>query len=102
MSLKKRFLKSKPVCKVTFRLLKEAAGEAETACVVGDFNGWGEAATPMRKLKKGDFTVTVDLETGQEYQFRYLLDGDNWVNDEGADKSVPTEYPDVENSVVVV
>ena len=102
MTLKKRFLKSKPVCKVTFSLSKEAAGGADTANVAGDFNQWATTATPMRKLKDGGFTVTVDLEVGQEYQFRYLLDGTTWVNDEAADKYVSSEYPGVENSVVVV
>ena len=102
MTLKKRFLKSRPVCKVTFNLPEETAGWADTAYVVGDFNQWATTATPMRKVTKGGFTVTVDLEVGQECQFRYLLDGTTWVNDEAADKYVSSEYPGVENSVVVV
>jgi 1,4-alpha-glucan branching enzyme len=101
MSLQKRFLKSKPVCKVTFKLPKQVAGEAGAVCLVGEFNGWDTAATPMKKLKSGDFTVTLDLETGREYQFRYLIDGDRWQNDEAADRYVPSAYPGVDNSVVV-
>lgn len=101
MSLQKRFLKSKPVCKVTFKLPTQVAGEAGAVCLVGEFNGWHTAATPMRKLKSGDFTVTLDLETGREYQFRYLIDGDRWENDEAADGYVPSAYPGVDNSVVV-
>jgi 1,4-alpha-glucan branching enzyme len=101
-SLKKRFLKSKPVCKVTFKLSKEEAGQADTVHVVGDFNQWDETATPMRKLRGGGFSVTLDLAVGREYQFRYLVNASDWVNDWAADKYVPTEYPGVENSVVVV
>jgi 1,4-alpha-glucan branching enzyme len=102
MGLQKQFLKSKPVCKVTFRLPKQVAGGAGAVHLVGEFNGWDTAATPMRKLKSGDFTVTLDLETGGEYQFRYLIDGDRWENDEAADRYMPSPYPGVDNSVAVV
>jgi len=62
MSIKKQYLKSKPVCKVTFRLPEDTAGSAESANIVGEFNDWNIYATPMRKLKNGSFTVTIDLE----------------------------------------
>ena len=37
MAIKKQFLKSKPVCKVTFSLPAE---EAKKVSVVGSFNEW--------------------------------------------------------------
>ena len=102
MSIKKQYLKSKPVCKVTFRLPEDAAGSAESANIVGEFNDWNIYATPMRKLKNGSFTVTIDLEPNREYQFRYLLDDETWENDGEADKYVSHPYGDGENSVVVL
>ncbi len=102
MSIKKQYLKSKPVCKVTFRLPEEAGKSAGSACIVGEFNNWNIYATPMRKLKNGSFTVTVDLEPDREYQFRYLLDDKTWENDWEADRYVLTPYGDSENSVVVL
>ena len=102
MSIKKKFLKSKPVCKVTFRLPEEIGNSTKTANLVGEFNGWNFLATPMRKLKSGAFTATVDLKRGREYQFRYLLDKKNWENDAEADKFVPTPFGDSDNSVVVL
>lgn len=102
MSLKKQFLKSKPVCKVTFRLPKKAAKAAKTVHVVGEFNNWDVYATPMKSLKNGSFTVTIDLEQGREYQFRYLLDEISWENDWDADKYLPSHFGNCENSVVVV
>ncbi len=102
MSLKKQFLKSKPVCKVTFNLLKEEAVSAETVNLVGDFNNWDTSATPMKKFKNGKFSVTLDLKTGREYQFRYLMDGERWENDQNADKYIPIPDLNAENSVVVV
>ena len=102
MSLKKQFLKSKPVCKVTFRLSRVAAKAAKTIHVVGEFNNWDVYATPMKCLKNGAFTVTIDLEQGREYQFRYLIDEMTWENDWDADKYLPSHFGNCENSVVVV
>lgn len=100
MSLKKKFLKSKPVCKVTFSLPKEQAKEAGKVTVVGEFNDWDTAATPLRRQKDGSFRTTLDLETGREYQFRYLIDGEIWVSDPEADRFAFSPFGDCENSVL--
>ena len=102
MSIKKQFLKTKPVCKVTFRVPAEIGNTANSAHVVGEFNGWSFLATPMKRLKSGAFTTTLDLEQGREYQFRYLLDEKIWENDIEADKFVTTPFGDSENSVIVL
>jgi len=100
MSIKKQYLKSRPVCKVTFRVEKDAAESAKKLFLVGEFNQWNVKATPMKRLKTGDFTQTVELDTAQtEYQFRYLTDQGNWENDWAADKYIPNGI-DGENSVV--
>lgn len=102
MGIKKQFLKSRPVCKVTFILPKEAAESAQKVHIVGDFNGWKKRSTPLKKLKTGTFKITIDLPLGREYQYRYLLDNKTWENDWDADKYVPSPYGDSENSVVIV
>lgn len=102
MSFKKQYLKSRPICKVTFRISKEAVDSASTVHIVGEFNEWDKKATPMKRLKTGEFVVTVDMDVGREYQYRYLLDNITWVNDNQADKYVPSYYKDVENSVIII
>jgi 1,4-alpha-glucan branching enzyme len=102
MTIRKQYLKSKPICKVTFKITPEAGGSARTATVVGDFNNWSSTANPMKRLKNGAFTATIDLETGKQYQFRYLLDKTKWENDGQSDRYAPTPYGDSENSVVIV
>ena len=92
---KRQFLKTKPICKVTFKM----KAEAENLSLVGDFNGWNEAAHPMKKSKDGVFSITVEMESGREQQFRYLADGKNWLNDDAADKYVSTSLGS-ENSVI--
>lgn len=102
MSLTKQYLKSKPVCKVTFRVPAEAARDANTVHIVGDFNSWDIYAIPLQKLRDGTFKVTLELAPNHEYQFRYLIDENTWENDWNADKYVPTPFGNAENSVVVV
>lgn len=102
MSLNKRYLKTRPMGKVTFRLPAGAADGADDVFLVGDFNDWDPAATPMQRLKSGAFTVTVDLEPGRDYAFRYLLSDGRWANDGEADCYQPSGFPDAENSIVSV
>ena len=102
MSIKKQYLKSRPACKVSFRLPKDEVEFAEKVYIVGEFNNWNKRATPMRSLKNGEFTVTIEVDLNREYQYRYLIDKITWINDPNADKYAPTIYGDTENSVVVV
>jgi len=39
----------------------------------------------MRRGKDGSISVTVKLEKGRAYRFRYLVDDVRWVNDGYAD-----------------
>ena len=102
MSLKKQYLKKNGQCKVTFRLPKAAAPDAKTVHIVGEFNNWSTAKTPMKRLKSGEFTVVVALAPDREYQFRYLIDQTHWENDWEADRYVKSDFGDCENSVVTV
>ncbi|MBU2510162.1 isoamylase early set domain-containing protein [bacterium] len=102
MSIKKQYLKSKPVCKVTFRIDREQAPEAKTVCLLGEFNHWNPKKNPMKKLKDGSFKLVLDLETGHQYQFRYLVNSSIWENDNAADKYVLNPFGDAENGVVIV
>ena len=102
MSFKKQYLKSKPVCKVTFKLTKEEAKNAENVRLVGDFNDWDLSSIPMKKLKNGSFSSTVELAKDAEYQFRYLLDDQEWENDWNADAYVTSPISFDDNSVVTV
>lgn len=103
MAIKKRYLKSKPICKVTFKFESTKDEVYHTVHLVGDFNDWDQSSHRLKKLVKDDtYSIVVDLEKGKEYQFRYLLNGTNWVNEPAADKHVPTPFGDSENSVVIV
>ena len=100
MSIKKQYLKSRPVCKVTFSVDAGLLDGAKEVAVLGEFNAWDPAEHAMRKLKDGSFTKTIELEVGREYQFRYLVDGKTWINDKEADKYTYSGVAAEENSVV--
>ena len=102
MSIKKQFLKTRPICKVTFRLTSEDVDNAQSVHITGEFNGWEKPGMPMKALKNGDFTVTLDLEINKDYQFRYLIDKELWINDKEADKYAESGFKGSDNSVVSV
>ena len=73
MSLKKQFDAKKHVCKVTFTLAKDITSSSNRVNLVGDFNNWDIESIPMERLKSGDYSVSVNLKKGGEYQFKYLF-----------------------------
>ncbi|MCF8067233.1 MAG: isoamylase early set domain-containing protein [Desulfobacterales bacterium] len=99
--IKKQYLKTNEACKVRFRLPENAVNGEEKVCIVGDFNNWNPSANPMQKLKSGDYTITLTLKSGKEYQYKYLIGGTKWENDWNADRYVRSPYGDSDNSVVI-
>lgn len=97
--LKKNYSKTGKVCRVTFKY--NNSENSENALLVGDFNDWSLKENPMKKLKDGSFSVTLSLQAGNSYQFRYMFDGNTWVNDVEADSYAPNKYGE-ENSVITV
>jgi len=87
----KKYLKN-GICKVTFRLPKEAAPDAREVAIVGDFNEWDQGRAFMTQLQNGDFKAVLEIPAGREYRFRYLIDGTRWENDWQADKYVPNDF----------
>jgi hypothetical protein len=55
----------------------------------------------MTRLENGDYTLVVELEAGKEYEFRFVIDDNQWENAWNADKYVWSEHGNCENSVVI-
>lgn len=102
MSLEKNYLKSKPVCKVKFVFSKQRSRGVKSVYLVGTFNGWDESAQKLRKQKTGDYAATLSFPVGERHEFRYLLNGEVWENDDQADQYLPSHVSWEENSVVEV
>ena len=98
MSIKKQFVKTKPVCKVTFSVIAKNAKEAS---VVGDFNNWNIADGAMEKLKNGTFKSLLEIPKDASYEFKYVVDGE-FVNEPEADSQVWNDFAGAENSVLAL
>lgn len=96
MGITKQYLKSKPICKVTFSVPAE---DAKKVAVVGDFNNWSPKGSALKKLKNGTFKGTFDLPKESTYEFKYIVDG-NFVNEAEADRYQWNEFAGAENSVL--
>jgi 1,4-alpha-glucan branching enzyme len=92
--LNKRYFKTVDECEVTFRVAPE---RAEQVALLTSADNW--EPIPMKKLKSGEFKASVRLPLAQRIQFRYLVDGNRWLNDEAADGYVTNEHGS-ENSIV--
>ena len=94
--LKKRFFKTKDDCEVTFEY---PSSEVQEVALVSEFNGW--QPLPMKKAKKAGspFRLKIRLPKENEFQFRYFVDQNYWVNDETADAYMSNEFGD-SNGVV--
>jgi 1,4-alpha-glucan branching enzyme len=90
--VKKQYLKNNNMCKVTFTLPKETTPDTKDVTIVGNFNNWNTSETPMKKLKSGDFSITLNLPQEREYRFNYLVDSNRWGNDWHADRYIPNSY----------
>ena len=86
--IKSRGAKGK--ARVTFTVDPRAG--ARTAAVCGEWNDWSADAGVMRRDAEGGFSLTVDLDAGRAYRFRYLLDGQRWDNDWAADTYVRNDF----------
>jgi hypothetical protein len=99
--LQKQYLKHGSVCSVTFVLPKDAAPDAGSVCILGEFNNWSADAHALERRPEGDFAITLELEAGRAYRFRYVIDGWKFENDWFADRYEPNPYGG-EDSVVDV
>lgn len=76
---------------VTFTLPKSIL--AQSAGLVGDFvdESWNPCGHPMIQDTDGRWWITLELEAGRAYEFRYWVNGSEWHNDDGCPQ-VPNPY----------
>ena len=102
MAITKNYSKDRKKCKVTFTLPIEAAPNAKSVKVLGDFNNWNWEKAVTLKATKSEYRGQLELTAGKEYQFRYQIDELTWENDWAADGYVQSPFPGITNSVLVL
>lgn len=83
----KRFFKTKDEVEVKFHVEAEGAEQVQVVC---DARDWEPVA--MKALKKGGFKASLRFPLDTSVQFRYLVDGATWLNDETADSYIINEF----------
>jgi 1,4-alpha-glucan branching enzyme len=59
---------------------------ADHIALVGDFNNWNTRTCFLQQTHADkDWHISLDLEAGHSYRFRYLVDGQEWMDDDHAD-----------------
>jgi hypothetical protein len=77
------------------------APQAARVSLVGDFNGWDPAATPMQRTPTGGtWSVVVPLSAGR-HEYAFVVDGKHWLPDPSAPLA-PVDGLGAPNSVVLV
>ena len=74
---------------------------ARTVALVGDFNGWDAAATPLSASRSaGLWSVALPLLPGR-HQYAFVVDGVRWVADPAAPRALGDDFG-APSSVVTV
>jgi len=87
---RKAYSKTGRFCRLTFKLPVD--GSVKTVALCGEFNDWNPTSHLMVRRKDSSFSLTLSLPTGQQYRYRYLLNGNQWENDPAADGYIPNPH----------
>jgi 1,4-alpha-glucan branching enzyme len=70
--------------RVTFRISKNLW--ADQIALTGEFNDWDRHSHLLQQTHLDrDWHISLELEAGHSYRFRYLVDGEHWMDDDQAD-----------------
>jgi len=95
--IKKEPVKGKKQVKVTF-VLPEDQPHGKVF-LVGDFNNWQPGRHLFARRANRTWSVSLTLEAGRRYAFRYLTGRGEWLDEAEADGREPNDYGG-ENCVV--
>lgn len=97
--INKSYYNNGRTCRVTFRVCPDE--QAESVNLVSSHDYWDTAARPMARRKDGCYSTSLVLPQGSRVQFRYLIDGNQWINDDQADEHVPNEHGESDSVIQV-
>ena len=74
---------------------------AASVSLGGDFNGWDATRSPLTKDAGGLWQVAVEAPLPGRYQYKFLIDGERWMEDPTNGMKMPDNYGGL-NSVLVI
>lgn len=74
---------------------------AESVAVAGDFNGWNQFATPLKRNGSGLWSTEITSPRSGRLEYKFIIDGQRWIEDPSNGMKALDSYGGF-NSVVVV
>jgi 1,4-alpha-glucan branching enzyme len=95
--IQKTFLKTKDICKVKFSV---EATDANSVEILGLNNDWNSSVA-LKKKKDGTFSGEINLPKNTQHEFKYLINGAEWADDDSSDGKVPNNFGGNNNLLVL-
>ncbi len=95
--IQKTYLKTKDYCKVKFTF---DGTDADNIAIHGLQGDWNKPVA-LKKKKDGSFWCEISLPKDSQHEFKYLVDGIEWMNEPTADSEVQNEFGG-RNSLLII
>ena len=73
--------KSREGNKVQVTFTMPARDDCDCLYLVGRFSSWNESVYRMQRMDDGTWRVTLELESGHKYRYRFRTDHGEWLKD---------------------
>jgi serine protease AprX len=74
---------------------------AHSVSVAGDFNGWSQAATPLKRNESGLWFTEIVVPRAGRFEYKFIINGRHWTEDPSNGMKAPDNYGGL-NSVLVI
>ncbi|MGM0370770.1 MAG: alpha-amylase family glycosyl hydrolase [Bacillota bacterium] len=77
---------------VEYKFTYEPEGDPDSVSVAGGFNGWDKASTPLKDEDGDGVYETTELLPPGEYPYKFVTDGENWIEPPNEEEYVEDGY----------
>jgi serine protease AprX len=74
---------------------------AHSVSVAGDFNGWSQATTPLKRSDSGLWFTEIVVPRRGRFEYKFIINGGRWIEDPSNGMKAPDNYGGL-NSVLVI
>ena len=74
---------------------------ADRVSVAGDFNGWNQIATPLKRNDSGLWSAQIVIPRAGRFEYKFIVNGEHWIEDPSNGMKAPDNYGGL-NSVLMI
>ena len=74
---------------------------AQSVSIAGDFNGWSQMATPLKRNGAGLWFTEIVVSGAGRFAYKFIVNGDRWIEDPSNCMKAPDNYGGL-NSLLVI